>query len=111
MFNENTLNPILNGREISNALIAEDDKFTDWHCLVVANKFQTGFDEPLLCGMYVDKKLSGVAAVQTLSRLNRTCVLTKNGQTHIKDTTYILDFVNDPADIKKHSVSTILMLN
>lgn len=101
-FDENVLNPVLNGRDLSNALTAEDgDKFTDWHCLVVANKFQTGFDEPLLCGMYVDKKLSGVATVQTLSRLNRTCVLTKNGQTHIKDTTYILDFVNDPADIKK----------
>jgi len=101
-FDENVLNPVLNGRDLSNALTAGDgDKFTDWHCLVVANKFQTGFDEPLLCGMYVDKKLSGVATVQTLSRLNRTCVLTKNAQTHIKDTTYILDFVNDPADIKK----------
>lgn len=100
-FNERVLNPILNGRDISTALISDKDKFTDWHCLVVANKFQTGFDEPLLCGMYVDKKLSGVAAVQTLSRLNRTCVLSNNGQTYIKENTYILDFVNDPADIKK----------
>ena len=101
-FDENVLNPVLKGRDLSNALSAEEgDKFTDWHCLVVANKFQTGFDEPLLCGMYVDKKLSGVATVQTLSRLNRTCVLNKNGQIHIKDKTYILDFVNDPADIKK----------
>ncbi|MEN9946068.1 MAG: hypothetical protein RLZZ293_454 [Pseudomonadota bacterium] len=101
-FDENILNPILNGKDLSTALTAADsNKFTDWHCLVVANKFQTGFDEPLLCGMYVDKKLSGVAAVQTLSRLNRTCVISKNGQTHIKDTTYILDFVNEPADIKK----------
>jgi type I restriction enzyme R subunit len=37
----------------------------------VANKFQTGFDQPLLCGMYVDKRLAGIQAVQTLSRLNR----------------------------------------
>lgn len=100
-FNESVLNPILNGRDISTALISDKDKFTAWHCLVVANKFQTGFDEPLLCGMYVDKKLSGVATVQTLSRLNRTCVLSNNGHTYIKDNTYILDFVNDPADIKK----------
>ena len=40
--------------------------------MIVANKFQTGFDQPLLCAMYVDKRLSGVTAVQTLSRLNRT---------------------------------------
>jgi len=101
-FDENKLNSVLKGRDLPNVLTAEDaNKFTDWHCLIVANKFQTGFDEPLLCGMYVDKKLSGVATVQTLSRLNRTCVINKNGQTHIKDTTYILDFVNDPADIKK----------
>ncbi|MCX8514662.1 MAG: DEAD/DEAH box helicase family protein [Burkholderiales bacterium] len=101
-FDENGLNPVLKGRDLSSALTAEDgNKFTDWHCLVVANKFQTGFDEPLLCGMYVDKKLSGVAAVQTLSRLNRTCTLNKDGQIHVKNKTYILDFVNDPADIKK----------
>jgi type I restriction enzyme R subunit len=40
--------------------------------MIVANKYQTGFDQPLLCAMYVDRQLSGVAAVQTLSRLNRT---------------------------------------
>ena len=40
--------------------------------LLVANKYQTGFDQPLLCAMYVDKRLDGVQAVQTLSRLNRT---------------------------------------
>ena len=40
--------------------------------MIVANKFQTGFDQPLLCAMYVDKRLAGVTAVQTLSRLNRT---------------------------------------
>ena len=57
----------------------------------VANKFQTGFDEPLLCAMYVDKRLGGIQAVQTLSRLNR-CYPGK-------DQTYVVDFVNDPADI------------
>jgi type I restriction enzyme R subunit len=59
--------------------------------LLVANKFQTGFDEPLLCAMYVDKRLAGIQAVQTLSRLNRC----HPG----KDQTYVVDFVNDPADI------------
>jgi type I restriction enzyme R subunit len=59
--------------------------------LIVANKFQTGFDQPLLCGMYVDKRLAGIQAVQTLSRLNRAYPR--------KETTYVLDFVNDPADV------------
>ena len=57
----------------------------------MANKFQTGFDQPLLCGMYVDKRLAGIQAVQTLSRLNRA----HPG----KDTTYVLDFVNDTKEI------------
>ncbi|MGL4980839.1 MAG: type I restriction endonuclease subunit R, partial [Fusobacteriaceae bacterium] len=60
--------------------------------LIVAEKYQTGFDEPKLCAMYVDKVLSGVAAVQTLSRLNRT----KAG----KDATFILDFTNSTEDIQ-----------
>lgn len=60
--------------------------------LLVAEKYQTGFDEPLLHTMYVDKPLSGIKAVQTLSRLNRTCPG--------KDDTFVLDFVNDPEDIK-----------
>jgi len=55
------------------------------------NKFQTGFDQPLLCGMYVDRRLAGIQAVQTLSRLNRA----HPG----KDTTYILDFVNSSEEI------------
>ncbi len=80
------LNPGLKGRDIRDAF-AEPD----YHLLLVANKFQTGFDQPLLCGMYVDKMLGGIQAVQTLSRLNRA----HPG----KDTTYILDFVNDPQDI------------
>ncbi|WP_293887921.1 MULTISPECIES: type I restriction endonuclease subunit R [unclassified Sphingobacterium] len=59
----------------------------EYKILIVADKFQTGFDQPLLHTMYVDKKLSGVKAVQTLSRLNRTCPG--------KDDTFVLDFVND----------------
>jgi len=57
----------------------------------VANKFQTGFDQPLLCGMYIDRRLAGIQAVQTLSRLNRA----HPG----KDTTYVLDFVNSEGEI------------
>jgi type I restriction enzyme, R subunit len=82
------LNPGLKGRDIRDAF-AEPD----YHLLLVANKFQTGFDQPLLCGMYVDKMLGGIQAVQTLSRLNRA----HSG----KDTTYILDFVNEPTEILK----------
>ena len=82
------LNPGLKGRDIRDAF-AEPD----YHLLLVANKFQTGFDQPLLCGMYVDKMLGGIQAVQTLSRLNRSHPA--------KDTTYILDFVNDPGEILK----------
>ena len=59
----------------------------------MANKYQTGFDQPLLSAMYVDKRLDGIEAVQTLSRLNRT--LPAKG----KDTTFILDFVNDTKTI------------
>jgi len=59
----------------------------EYKILIVANKYQTGFDQPLLHTMYVDKKLSGVLAVQTLSRLNRT----QQG----KEDTFVLDFVND----------------
>lgn len=65
--------------------------------MIVANKFQTGFDQPLLCAMYVDRRLSGVTTVQTLSRLNRT-YRTPSGQ--VKDTTMIVDFVNLPEQIQ-----------
>lgn len=82
------LNPGLKGRDIREAF-AEPD----YHLLLVANKFQTGFDQPLLCGMYVDKMLGGIQAVQTLSRLNRAYPG--------KDTTYILDFANDASEILK----------
>jgi type I restriction enzyme R subunit len=82
------LNPGLRGRDIRE--VFKDDHY---HLLLVANKFQTGFDQPLLCGMYVDKMLGGIQAVQTLSRLNRAYPG--------KDTTYVLDFVNEPAEILK----------
>ncbi|MDO9227643.1 MAG: type I restriction endonuclease [Pseudomonadota bacterium] len=65
----------------------------DYRVLLVAEKYQTGFDQPLLHTMYVDKRLSGIQAVQTLSRLNRTHPL--------KDETFVLDFVNDPAEIQE----------
>jgi hypothetical protein len=61
--NSKTLNPNLKGRDIREAFATEE-----YQILLVANKFQTGFDQPLLCGMYVDKRLGGIQAVQTLSR-------------------------------------------
>ncbi len=88
--NSTQLNPGLKGRDIRDAFATDE-----YQILLVANKFQTGFDQPLLCGMYVDKKLAGIQAVQTLSRLNRSY---KGPHGH-KDTTYILDFVNEPDDI------------
>jgi len=63
----------------------------EYHVLIVAEKYQTGFDQPLLHTMYVDKRLSGIQAVQTLSRLNRTCPG--------KEDTFVLDFVNDTQEI------------
>lgn len=65
----------------------------EFRLLLVAEKYQTGFDQPLLHTMYVDKRLAGIQAVQTLSRLNRTHPL--------KDDTFVLDFVNDPAEIQE----------
>ena len=65
----------------------------EYRFLIVANKFQTGFDQPLLHTMYVDKRLGGVNAVQTLSRLNRTLHPVKTG-------TMVLDFANEADDIK-----------
>jgi len=67
--------------------------------MIVANKFQTGFDQPLLCAMYVDRILSGVTAVQTLSRLNRTYV-TPSGVKKTAGMTQVVDFVNSPDDIQ-----------
>jgi type I restriction enzyme R subunit len=84
--NSKTLNPNLRGRDMREAFATDE-----YQILLVANKFQTGFDQPLLCGMYVDKRLAGIQAVQTLSRLNRAYPG--------KDTTYILDFMNDPEEV------------
>ncbi|WP_406354217.1 type I restriction endonuclease subunit R [Streptomyces sp. NBC_00658] len=67
----------------------------EFRILVVADKYQTGFDQPLLSTMYVDKKLANVAAVQTLSRLNRTHRLKS------QDDVFVLDFKNDAAVIQK----------
>ncbi len=75
------------------SMIPEEYKKSEYRFLIVANKFQTGFDQPLLHTMYVDKILGGVSAVQTLSRLNRTA----SG----KSDTFILDFVNSTDDIKR----------
>lgn len=71
------------------------EKFStdEYQVLIVAEKYQTGFDEPLLHTMYVDKPLSGIKAVQTLSRLNRTCPG--------KEDTFVLDFVNSPEEIQE----------
>ena len=78
----------LNGRGDTARAFREED----YKVLIVANKFQTGFDEPRLAAMYVDKKLSGIAAVQTLSRLNRTYP----GKT----APMVVDFQNTPASIE-----------
>lgn len=78
----------LNGRGDTARAFREED----YKVLIVANKFQTGFDEPRLVAMYVDKKLSGIAAVQTLSRLNRTYP----GKT----APMVVDFQNTPASIE-----------
>lgn len=76
--------------------IAEAFKSPTQRILIVANKFQTGFDQPLLHTMYVDKKLGGVAAVQTLSRLNRVIP----GNPSPKQDVFALDFVNDQETIQ-----------
>ena len=65
----------------------------EYQVLLVAEKYQTGFDQPLLHTMYVDKRLAGIQAVQTLSRLNRIHPLKKD--------TFVLDFVNDPEEIQR----------
>ncbi|HQG70692.1 MAG TPA: type I restriction endonuclease subunit R, partial [Rhodoglobus sp.] len=84
-FTEHSMNVNLRGRTIPEALATGE-----YQVLIVANKYQTGFDQPLLCAMYVDKRLDGVQCVQTLSRLNRV---------YPGKTTYVLDFVNDADDV------------
>lgn len=87
-YTETNLNPNLKGRDMRKVFDTNE-----YQVMLVANKFQTGFDQPKLCAMYVDKKLGGVDCVQTLSRLNRTYA----GKEH----TFILDFVNEIEDIKE----------
>ncbi len=87
-FTESTMNPQLKGRELRKAFDSDD-----YQVMIVANKFQTGFDQPKLCAMYVDKKLGGVECVQTLSRLNRTY------PGKVETGTFVLDFFNAPEDI------------
>lgn len=91
-YTEPQLNVRKNGTHISETQL-KSDFHDDFNVLVVAEKYQTGFDEPLLHTMIVDKKLKGVKAVQTLSRLNRVCP----GKTD----TFILDFINTTEEIKK----------
>jgi len=85
-----TLNPDLNGQELKEVFNTDD-----FHILLVANKFQTGFDQPLLSAMYVDRRLAGVQAVQTLSRLNRAY---KSGSIK-KETTFVLDFSDSSEEV------------
>ena len=82
------LNPGLKGRDHREAF--DTGAF---NLMIVANKFQTGFDQPRLCAMYVDRTLKGVDCVQTLSRLNRTFPG--------KAPPFVLDFVNDPEDVRQ----------
>lgn len=88
--------PMLNVRK-DGTHITDDQTKAEFHdnfnVLIVAEKYQTGFDEPLLHTMIVDKKLRGVKCVQTLSRLNRTCAG--------KNDTFVLDFVNTAEDIQE----------
>ncbi len=91
-FTEANMNPGLGGRDLRAAFSSDDYKV-----MLVANKFQTGFDQPLLCAMYVDKRLSGVTAVQTLSRLNRVY---RSPDGEEKGQPLVLDFVNDPEEIR-----------
>jgi type I restriction enzyme R subunit len=81
----------ITGKPISETQLPERFGSCDYQVLLVANKYQTGFDQPLLHTMYVDKRLDGVQAVQTLSRLNR--------KIPGKDEPFVLDFVNLPEDI------------
>jgi type I restriction enzyme R subunit len=87
-FTERNMNPGLKGRDLRKAFDSGD-----FQVMLVANKFQTGFDQPKLCAMYVDKKLGGVECVQTLSRLNRIY------PGKAESGTFILDFFNEPQEI------------
>lgn len=94
---ENAPNKQYTEEGMNNGIREKDlpDKFAtgEYQVLLVAEKYQTGFDQPLLHTMYVDKRLAGIQAVQTLSRLNRRHPL--------KEDTFILDFVNDRQEIQE----------
>ena len=92
-YTEEKLNKTKSGETIKEKALPEAFHTDEYGMLIVAEKYQTGFDEPLLHTMFVDKKLSGVKAVQTLSRLNRTM--------RGKKDTFVLDFVNSAEDIRK----------
>ncbi|MEX2431443.1 MAG: hypothetical protein WD645_05935 [Dehalococcoidia bacterium] len=82
---------VVTGKHIGEAQLPERFESEDYQVLLVANKYQTGYDQPLLHTMYVDKRLDGVQAVQTLSRLNRAMPG--------KEAPFVLDFVNEAEDI------------
>jgi len=92
-YTESGMNSAENGRAIAERQTAAEFAKPEFRFLVAANKFQTGFDEPLLQAMYVDKKLGGVNAVQSLSRLNRTAPG--------KDGVLVLDFANEAEEIRE----------
>ena len=92
-YTEPQMNLDSNGNTISEKQLREKFATDDFQVLLVANKYQTGFDQPLLMAMYVDKRLDGVQAVQTLSRLNR--------KIRGKEEPFVLDFFNDADDIFK----------
>lgn len=91
-YTETKMNVTKSGENVRENQLKEAFHTDNFNILIVAEKYQTGFDEPLLHTMFVDKKLKGVKAVQTLSRLNRTMPGKKD--------TFILDFVNDVEDIE-----------
>ena len=88
IYSEDSMNPAVRGQDLRLAF----DR-PEYRVMLVANKFQTGFDQPKLVAMYIDKKIANdVEIVQTLSRLNRTFPG--------KDRTFVIDFVNDPAVVR-----------
>jgi type I restriction enzyme, R subunit len=91
-YTEPDMNRDKHGNKIKEKELPEKFAGEDYQLLIVAEKYQTGFDQPLLHSMYVDKRLDGIQAVQTLSRLNRTCPG--------KEDTFVLDFVNNAEDIQ-----------
>jgi len=101
---ENTEKTLNSNNGLIKTSIPNGLKDPNYRILIVSNKYQTGFDEPLLQSMYIDKKLNGVQCVQTLSRLNRT--------TKGKDQVFVLDFANDTETIlesfKPYFTSTVL---